>query len=199
MLGTRNERASVLVVEDDASVVSTLRSVLAEDRYGVRVAGSLFQARGLLAKALPDLVILDRGLPDGDGLELCRALRADPRTQRIPILFLSARKEVADRVVGLEEGADDYLDKPFTRVELLEALEGLLRKKGRIEESIESPVKAREEHLRRAFTESLGGSALPDKFALEAPHGAIPDTVIEATVLFSDIRNFTSLSESMSP
>lgn len=116
---------TILVIDDDAKIVGMLRRALAYAGYSVKTA--LSAAEGL-ARALedsPDLVILDVMLPDLSGFEVCRRLRDD---SEMPILMLTAKDEVADRVHGLEEGADDYLVKPFALQELLARVRVLLRR-----------------------------------------------------------------------
>ena len=145
----------------------------------------------------PEVVVSDINMPGLDGFALVEALRADPALATTAILMLTALDDRASMRRGMTAGADDYLAKPFTRTELLEALEGLRRKRGRIEGSIHSAVQQREDHLRRAFTESLGGQRAAESFAVDTPEGAVPDQVLSATVLFSDIRNFTSIAEKL--
>ncbi|RYF43080.1 MAG: adenylate/guanylate cyclase domain-containing response regulator, partial [Comamonadaceae bacterium] len=188
---------TILIVEDDDAIRNNVTRLLKLEGYDIvsAVNGALGLERARQVR--PDVVISDVSMPEMNGFELLQAIRADRDLAATPVMLLTALDDRASMRRGMTAGADDYLAKPFTRVELLEALEGLLRKKGRIDQSIESAVSAREEHLRRAFTESLGGSALPDKFGLEAPADAVADQVIEATVLFSDIRNFTSLAEKL--
>ncbi|MBH9553763.1 response regulator transcription factor [Inhella sp. 4Y17] len=120
----------VLIVDDDARLADMLQGYLGGAGFRVMVAPNLTQARSQLAlrSALPDLVILDLMLPDGDGLDFCRLLRAEPHLRALPVLMLSARGEPLDRVLGLELGADDYLPKPFEPRELLARVKALLRR-----------------------------------------------------------------------
>jgi DNA-binding response OmpR family regulator len=98
--------------------------------FEVEVAGTLAAGRQRIAARVFDALILDLMLPDGDGLDLTRELRADLRTRRLPLLMLTARGEPMDRIVGLEIGADDYLPKPFEPRELLARVKALLRRLG---------------------------------------------------------------------
>jgi len=116
----------VLVVEDDEAIAQVLQRSLRLDGYDVKIAGDGVTALSEAHAFLPDLVILDLGLPRMDGIEVARRLRA---TDDVPILVLTARDAVESRVEGLDSGADDYLVKPFERQELLARLRALLRRR----------------------------------------------------------------------
>ena len=117
---------TVLVVEDDAAVRESLVRALGQDGYAVDTATDGHQALSAVAAREPDVVVLDVGLPGVDGLAVCRRYRADGR--RTPVLMLTARDGISDRVAGLDAGADDYLVKPFALAELLARLRALLRR-----------------------------------------------------------------------
>jgi len=116
----------VLVVEDDPGVREAVARALRYEGYDVETAGDGAAALRSTATAEPDVIILDVMMPEVDGLETCRILRA--RGSRVPILVLTALAEVADRVAGLDAGADDYLVKPFALEELLARVRALLRR-----------------------------------------------------------------------
>jgi len=130
----------LLLIDDDARLSAMVADYLRNSGYEVTVAGSLAEGREQLASATHDALVLDLMLPDGDGLDLCRELRANPRTRQLPLLMLTARGEPMDRIVGLEMGADDYLPKPFEPRELLARVKALLRRA--------SPTPAGDEVLR---------------------------------------------------
>jgi DNA-binding response OmpR family regulator len=117
--------AKILIVEDEVSLSDLVRSHLEKEGHGVDQAFDGNQALAAADRARPDLVILDWMLPGLDGLTVCRELR---RKHLMPILMLTARGDVADRVTGLEVGADDYLGKPFSIVELAARVASLLRR-----------------------------------------------------------------------
>jgi len=116
----------ILVVDDDRAVRDSLRRSLEFNGYDVDVAGDGLDALDRIAARRPDAVVLDVMMPRVGGLEACRRLRADG--DDVPILVLTARDSVADRVAGLDAGADDYLVKPFALEELLARLRALLRR-----------------------------------------------------------------------
>ncbi|MEA2201335.1 MAG: two-component system, OmpR family, response regulator MprA [Solirubrobacteraceae bacterium] len=116
----------VLVVDDDRAVRDALRRVLTLAGYEVQSAEGGGEAIELVAQSVPDAVVLDVGMPEVDGLEVCERLRM--LGNRVPILMLTARIEVSDRVAGLDAGADDYLIKPFDVDELKARLRALLRR-----------------------------------------------------------------------
>ncbi len=115
----------VLVVDDEAHIVELARLYLAREGYDVEGVGDGAQALARFGQLKPDLVILDVMLPGSDGLTICREIR---RQSQVPIIMLTARDEVTDKVVGLELGADDYLTKPFHPQELVARAKALLRR-----------------------------------------------------------------------
>ncbi len=118
---------NILVVDDDRSVRDSLSRALGLDGYEVVTLASGGDALGHLAEHQPDVIVMDVGMPGVDGLETCRLIRA--KGDDVPILLLTARTGVTDRVAGLDAGADDYLMKPFALEELLARLRALLRRR----------------------------------------------------------------------
>jgi len=116
----------VLVVEDDEAIADVLRRTLRQEGHEVRSAADGVEGLAIAEEFVPDLVILDLGLPKLDGVEVLRRLRAG---SDVPILILTARSELDDRVEGLDSGADDYLVKPFERKELLARMRALIRRR----------------------------------------------------------------------
>jgi OmpR family response regulator RpaB len=121
--------AHVLMIDDDARLTAMVRDYLQSSGYQVSLAPDLAKGRAALQREGFDALILDLMLPDGDGLDLTRELRADPRLRSLPLLMLTARCEPMDRILGLELGADDYLPKPFEPRELVARLQTILRRR----------------------------------------------------------------------
>ena len=118
----------VLIIEDDKDIVELVRYNLEKDGYQVVSSGDGATGLAQLRKSSPDILILDLMLPKMSGLEICKEIRRDAALNRLPILMLTARGEEADRVVGLELGADDYVTKPFSPRELVARVKALLRR-----------------------------------------------------------------------
>ena len=119
-------RERILVIDDDVAITAALRRALSFEGYSVQIANDGEEGLHQVSEATPDLVILDVLMPGLDGFEVCRRLRGADDT---PILMLTARDDVADRVRGLDAGADDYLVKPFASDELLARVRALLRRR----------------------------------------------------------------------
>lgn len=136
----------ILIVEDEPSIVDTIRYTLETDGFLTACAGSGEEALTLLAKKPVDLVVLDVGLPDLNGFELCKRIRKD---SSVPVLFLTARNDEIDRVVGLEIGGDDYVTKPFSPRELSARIKAILRRTRDRIDNKPAPVFSVDEHKQR--------------------------------------------------
>jgi two-component system alkaline phosphatase synthesis response regulator PhoP len=120
--------ARILIVEDDPDIAQLVTRYLGKAGFTCEHASSGREALEMLAATLPDLMMLDLMIPQVDGLEVCRRVRADDATAGLPIIMLTARAEESERIVGLELGADDYLAKPFSPNELVARVRALLRR-----------------------------------------------------------------------
>jgi two-component system, OmpR family, phosphate regulon response regulator PhoB len=120
--------ADVLVVEDEPDIRTLVVHHLTRDGFRCRTAATGPEALASVRRAPPDLLILDLMLPELNGIEVCRRLRADTATAAVPIIMLTARADEVDRVVGLEMGADDYVVKPFSPKELVARVRAVLRR-----------------------------------------------------------------------
>ena len=126
-------KATILLVEDEAPIREMLGYALMKEGYEIKEAADAEQARASLAAGRPDLVLLDWMLPGMSGAEYARRLRGAPDTREIPIVMLTARGEEADKIRGLDAGADDYITKPFSTRELLARIRAVLRRARRDE------------------------------------------------------------------
>ena len=147
----------ILLVEDETSITEPLAEALRREGFETDVAGTVAEALEL-ARRDPDLVLLDLMLPDGSGFDVCRELR---KHSQVPIIMLTARGEEADRVVGLELGADDYVVKPFSAREVVARIRAVLRRSDAPEQADDRPLEVGELRLDPARHEAtLEGKAL---------------------------------------
>ena len=161
----------ILIIEDDRDIVELVRYNLANEGFQVSAAFDGGTGLSTLKKTPPDLLLLDLMLPKLSGLEICREIRKDDSLNRLPILMLTARGEEADRVVGLEMGADDYVTKPFSPRELLARVKALLRRS-------EPPVDA-------PRTIEIGKLAIdPASYRVSNSGKAVPLSTLEFRLLY---------------
>jgi two-component system, OmpR family, response regulator RegX3 len=150
-------RRTILLVEDEKSIRDPLADVLRSEGFDTLVAGTVAEALEQ-ARRDPDLVLLDVMLPDGSGFDVCRELR---QSSQVPIIMLTARGEEADRVVGLELGADDYVVKPFSGREVVARIRAVLRRVAAPEPTDDRPLEVGDVRLDPARHEvTLGGDRL---------------------------------------
>ncbi len=155
---TMQRRRTILLVEDETSITEPLAEALGREGFDTQIAGTVAESLELAGRVDPDLVLLDVMLPDGSGFDVCRELR---QRSRVPIIMLTARGEEADRVVGLELGADDYVVKPFSAREVVARIRAVLRRTDSPGEVEEKPIEIGEVRLDPAKREvTKDGEAL---------------------------------------
>ena len=125
----------VLIVEDDDLVLELIKTAFDAEQNHLFTAGTLAEAEKILKQNGADILLLDRMLPDGDGLQFCSKLRNDPQFKALPILILTGRADTSDKVLGLRLGADDYLTKPFSLDELKARVNSILRRSAVLSQS----------------------------------------------------------------
>ena len=120
--------ANIVTVEDEKSLITLLKYNLEKEGYKVKNAETGQEALQLIKGTLPDLVVLDWMLPDFSGIEVCKQIKRDKKLKTIPVLMLTAKSEAEDKIIGFENGVDDYLTKPFNNKELILRIKSLLKR-----------------------------------------------------------------------
>ncbi len=118
----------ILIIDDEKDIVETIEYNLKKEGFATHKSFDGINGLKLAKEIIPDLVLLDLMLPGLSGIELCKALKKDPKTAKIPVIMLTAKKQEVDKVVGLEVGADDYIVKPFSMKELVARIKAILRR-----------------------------------------------------------------------
>jgi two-component system, OmpR family, response regulator MprA len=195
------EQARILVVDDEPAVQTALSRALTLERYDVAQAIDGLEALQRMSDAAYEVVILDVSMPRMDGLEVCRRLRDGG--DRTPVLMLTAREQVDDRVAGLDAGADDYLVKPFALRELLARVRALLRRAGEEDEQDESALAFADLRLDRLAHEAWRGERLlaltRTEFLLLEMFMRHPRQVLSRSAIFEHVwgYDFGSTSNSL--
>lgn len=145
----------ILIIEDDPAIATTLRFALEREGYTVSWADTVAKVAPCLDTPHLDAVVLDVGLPDGDGFGVCQMIRQGDRHAHTPILFLTARTDEIDRILGLELGADDYIAKPFSPRELIARLKAIWRRENIFTQKSDKTDKSDPAHT--DFTKTTGG------------------------------------------
>ena len=138
------ERQKVLIVDDDANIAELIALYLAKELYETKIVGDGESALEAVRDFAPDIILLDLMLPGIDGYQVCRTIR---NTSQVPIIMLSAKGEVFDKVLGLELGADDYMIKPFDAKELVARVKALLRRAGAAQAAASATAKAKGKYV----------------------------------------------------
>src|SRR5471030_2057403 len=194
MSGTRAAMKKILVVEDEASIRLNLALMLKGEGYEVDSAEN-GRAGIEHAKSFgPDLIVSDVMMPVLDGFGMLEALRADPRYADTPFIFLTALNDRGSMRRDMNLGADDFLNKPFTRDELIDAVNSRLKKYESAARSLAQRLVAGNDELRRWYRQNLSGAESERPLAIAETAGMTGKMTV-ATVLFADIRNFTTYSE----
>jgi DNA-binding response OmpR family regulator len=191
--GDPKARGLVLVVEDEAAIADVIRMYLTRAGYGVQVERDGESALAAVRAHRPAAIILDVGLPGIDGIEVCRRLRS--AHDWTPVLFVTARDDEVDRIVGLELGADDYITKPFSPREIVARVTGVLRRtRGVPDESPELRVGAvrLDPGARRVFAGDAEVTLTATEFELLAHLMRRPGRVFSREQLLSDVWGYAS-------
>jgi len=184
----------ILVIEDEPSIRNNIMLMLKVERFGVSGAENGRVGLEMARSDPPDLILCDVMMPEMDGFAVLEALRTESRLADVPFIFLTALDDRSSTRRGMNLGADDYLPKPFTRNELLEAVNSRLKKYQNLAEAFAARLVPQQDSLTKRFREEISGG---DGAAAieEADTGALSGKIDQASVLFSDIRNFTTYAE----
>ena len=184
--------AEILVIDDEAPIRLNLQLMLKKEGHSVRAAANGKAGLEEITKKRPQLVLCDVMMPELDGFGVLEAVRADPALADIPFIFLTALDSRASMRRGMNLGADDYLNKPFTREELLDAVNTRLKKHQQTEAAVQDRVLSGQDDLRQRFRQER---AHADQEMPTIAEAGVTGRIQVATLLFSDIRGFTTISE----